>query len=96
MTSEFAKVNPNVERVAYLPNEDIVNAQIRYLDEALTKLHPSIAAAFLASSVAAIAYIILETNDAKAVKQIFGALVDEAYSQRQRTFLANHDAGTVQ
>lgn len=83
MSGEFAKVNPNVEKVLYLPAADRVNKQIAYLNEMMKRMRPADSAEFMASSVAAIAYMILETNDDETVKRIFSMLVDEAYSQRR-------------
>lgn len=84
MSGEYAKVNPNVERVYYNPNEHRVNAQIHYLNDALAKMPPAVGAEFLASSIASVAYIILESNGPDETKAIFTSLVDEALEQRRR------------
>lgn len=82
MTGEYAKVNPNVERVLFRPAAERVNAQIHYLNNALADMPPAKAAELIASSIASLAYIMLETNGLDETREMFRELVDEAYLQR--------------
>ena len=85
MAGEYAKVNPNVEQVMFRPSAARVNAQIHYLHGQLADMRPAVAAELFASSIAALAYVILETNGIEETREIFRELVDEAYNQRKYT-----------
>jgi hypothetical protein len=75
-------INPVL--VTYLPDGQRTNQMIIHLN-GMTETHtPEDMASFISSSVAACAYMMLEMNSPATIKEIFGAIIDDAMKQRQQ------------
>jgi len=63
---------------------DAANQQIKFLNDMHAKKDEQEIAYLMASSVAAIAFMMLETNTKVKVKQLFDSIVNEAHDMREK------------
>ena len=71
--------------VSYDPDPKRTSQQIGLLMQLQEGNSPEKIAQFMASSIAAVAYVMLETNTPMKVKELFASIADEAVRQRAAT-----------
>lgn len=69
--------------VSYDPDPRRTDEQIRLIMQLQENNTPEQVASFLASSIAAVAYVMLETNTPQKLTELFSSLIDEASKQRR-------------
>lgn len=69
--------------VSYDPDPKRTDAQIHMIMKLQEGNTPEQVGTFLASSIAAVAYVLLETNTPELVQSLFSSLIDEASEQRK-------------
>jgi len=72
------------KQVDYNPVPNIVNNYIKSLNDQAGMMPAEEMAGILASTIAAVAYIMSQSNDADTIKNLFNMLVDDAHKQFER------------
>lgn len=72
------------KQVDYNPVGPIVNGYIQRLNEQAGVMPAEEMAGILASTIAAVAYVMSQSNDAETIKHLFNLLVDDAHKQFER------------